>query len=157
MHFKGQKGQDALQAISNIFELNKCDEMLNHIENDSKLGEFIAKNLPEKHRLAKLINFEKVKDNLKKKYESSLTFYHKFLGKSDKQKVFDLKLPKSDYNIAAYRKRMSKLYPLINHVGGYRWSLDKDMAKALVDYIKIVDEHTERNNIFLQAENKKDA
>ena len=53
---------------------------------------------------------------------------------------------------------MSKLYPLINHISVYRWnSLDKDMAKALVDYIKIVDEHTERNNIFLQAENKKDA
>ena len=29
------------------------------------------------------------------------------------------------------------------------------MAKALLDYIKLVDEHTERNNIFLQAENKK--
>ena len=157
-HFKGQKGQDALQAISNIFELNKCDQMLDNIENDSKLGEFIAKNLPEKHRLAKLINFEKVKDNLKKKYESSLTFYHKFLGKPDKQKVFDIKLPNSDYNIIAYRKRMSKLYPLINHVSVYRWSTpDKEMAKALLDYIKLVDEDTERNNIFLQAENKKDA
>jgi hypothetical protein len=132
--------------------------MLDNIENDSKLGEFIAKNLPEKHRLAKLINFEKVKDNLKKKYKSSLTFYHKFLGKPDKQKVFDLKLPKSDYNIVAYRKRMSKLYPLINHVSVYRWSTpDKEMAKALLDYIKLVDEDTERNNIFLQAENKKDA
>jgi hypothetical protein len=31
------------------------------------------------------------------------------------------------------------------------------MAKALVHYIKIVDEHTEQNNIFLQAEKKKDA
>ena len=99
----------------------------------------------------KLINFEQVKDNLKKKYESSLTFYHKFLGKLDKQKVFDIKLPKSDYNIIAYRERTSKLYPLINHISVYRWnSLDKDMAKALLDYIKFVDEH-------LQAKKKKDA
>ena len=119
--------------------------------------EFIAKNLPEKHRLAKLINFEKVKNNLKKKYESSLTFYHKFVGKPDKQKVFDIKLPISDYNIISYRQRMSRLYPMINYVSCYRWSFDKDMAKAIVDYIKMVDEHTEQNNIFLQAENKKDA
>ena len=53
---------------------------------------------------------------------------------------------------------MSKLYPLINHVSVYRWSTpDKEMAKALLDYIKLVDEDIERNNIFLQAENKKDA
>ena len=83
------------------------------------------------------------------------------LGKNlinKKIKVFDIKLPNSDYNIIAYRKRMSKLYPLINHVSVYRWSTpDKDMAKALLDYIKLVDEDIERNNIFLQAENKKDA
>ena len=52
---------------------------------------------------------------------------------------------------------MSRLYPMINHVSCYRWSFDKDMAKAIVDYIKIVDEHTKQNNIFLQAEKKKNA
>mgnify|MGYP004298525543 FL=1 len=75
----------------------------------------------------------------------------------DKQKVFDIKLPLSDYNIISYRQRMNRLYPMISHVSCYRWSFDEDMAKALVHYIKIVDEHTEQNNIFLQAEKKKDA
>jgi hypothetical protein len=60
-HFKGQKGQDALQALSNIFELEKRDKMLDNVEQDSKLGNYIAKQLPEKHRLSKLIKFEKVK------------------------------------------------------------------------------------------------
>ena len=78
-------------------------------------------------------------------------------GLTDKQKVFDIKLPISDYNIISYRQRMSRLYPMINHVSCYRWSFDKDMAKAIVDYIKIVDEHTKQNNIFLQAEKKKNA
>ena len=156
-HFKGQKGQDALQALSNIFELEKRDKMLDNVEQDSKLGNYIAKQLPEKHRLSKLIKFEKVKNSLRKKYEDFLIFYNNFLKNDDKQKVFDIKLPLSDYNIISYRQRMNRLYPMISHVSCYRWSFDEDMAKALVHYIKIVDEHTEQNNIFLQAEKKKDA
>jgi len=156
-HFKGQKGQDALQALSNIFELEKRDKMLDNVEQDSKLGNYIAKKLPEKHRLSKLIKFEKVKNSLRKKYEDFLIFYNNFLKNDDKQKIFDIKLPLSDYNIISYRQRMSRLYPMISHVSCYRWSFDEDMAKAIVDYIKIVDEHTEQNNIFLQAEKKKDA
>ena len=140
-----------------ITTLDPVERMLDNVEQDSKLGNYIAKKLREKHRLSKLIKFEKVKNSLRKKYEDFLIFYNNFLMDDDKQRVFDIKLPLSDYNIISYRQRMNRLYPMISHGSCYRWSFDEDMAKALVHYIKIVDEHTEQNNIFLQAEKIKDA
>ena len=156
-HFKGQKGKDALQALSNIFELEKHDKKIEEIEDDTKLGKFLTKKLPEKHRLSKLIKFYDVKNSLRKKYEDFLLFYNNFLKNEDKQKIFNIKLPISDYNIISYRQRMNRLYPMINHINCYRWSFDQGMAKDILNYIKVVDEHTEQNNIFLQAEKKKNA
>jgi len=156
-HFKGQKGQDALQALANIFELEKHDQKIDEVEHDTKLGKFITKKLSEKHRLSKLINFYNVKNSLRKKYEDFLIFYNTFLKQEQQQKMFNIKLPTSDYNIVSYRNRMSRLYPMILHVNSYRWSFDEKLAKDIVNYIKIVDEHSKQNNIFLQAKKKKDA
>ena len=156
-HFKGQKGQDAQQALANIFELEKHDQKIDEVEHDTKLGKFITKKLSEKHRLSKLINFYNVKNSLRKKYEDFLIFYNTFLKQEQQQKMFNIKLPTSDYNIVSYRNRMSRLYPMILHVNSYRWSFDEKLAKDIVNYIKIVDEHSKQNNIFLQAKKKKDA
>ena len=46
---------------------------------------------------------------------------------------------------------------MIKHIHCYRWSFDQGMANEILNYIKVVDEHTEQNNIFLQAEKKKNA
>ena len=154
-YFKGEEGQDALQALSNIFELGKHDEVINEVEHDSKLGQFLAKKLPEKHRLGKLINFENVKNSLRKKYEDFLIFYNTFLKNESKHKIFDIKLPKSDYNIVRSRKRMNSLYPMIGYTNQYRWSFDKKMAEDILNYINIVDKFHEQTNIFTTVEQKK--
>ena len=107
--------------------------------------------------MSKLINFYNVKNSLRKKYEDFLIFYNTFLKQEQQQKMFNIKLPTSDYNIVSYRNRMSRLYPMILHVNSYRWSFDEKLAKDIVNYIKIVDEHSKQNNIFLQAKKKKDA
>jgi hypothetical protein len=154
-HFKGEEGQDALQALSNIFELEKQDERISEIEDDSKLGQFLVKKLPNRHRLGKLINFEKVKNSLRKKYSDFLIFYNTFLKNESKHKIFDIKLPKSDYNIVRSRKRMNSLYPMIGYTNQYGWSFDKKMAEDILNYINIVDKFHEQTNIFTTVEQKK--
>ena len=135
--------------------MEKRDERISEIEDDSKLGQFLAKKLSKAHRLSKLINFESVRNSLRKKYEDFLIFYNTFLKSEDKQKIFDIKLPKSDYNIVRSRKRMSRLYPMIGHTNQYRWSFDKEMAEDILNYINIVDKFHEQNNIFTTVEQKK--
>ena len=135
--------------------MEKHDKKIDEIEHDTKLGKFLTKKLPEKHRLSKLIKFYDVKNSLRKKYEDFLIFYNNFLKNEDKQKIFDIKLPISDYNIVSYRRRMNRLYPMINHINCYRWSFDEGMAKDILNYMKVVDEHSKQNNIFLQAKKKK--
>ena len=155
-HFKGQKGKDALQAISNIYELGKYENKIDEIEG-THLGRYLAKKLDEKHRIVKLFNFKNIRSELQTKYDKYLSFWTNFLKTEDKQKIFDVKLPKSDYNIITYRKRITDLYPMIPHVSSYSYGHDDQLGKDVVNYIKMVDEYNKQNNIFLQAQNKKSA
>ena len=155
-HFKGQKGKDALQAISNIYELGKYDNKIDEIEG-THLGKYLAKKLDEKHRIVKLFNFKNIRSELQTKYDKYLSFWTNFLKTEDKQKIFDVKLPKSDYNITTYRKRITDLYPMIPHVSSYSYGHDDQLGKDVVNYIKMVDEYNKQNNIFLQAQKKKSA
>lgn len=155
-HFKGQKGRDALQAISNIYELGKYENKIDEIEG-THLGRHLAKKLDEKHRIVKLFNFKNIRSELQTKYDKYLSFWTNFLKTEDKQKIFDVKLPKSDYNITTYRKRITDLYPMIPHVSSYSYGHDEQLGKDVVNYIKMVDEHNKQNNIFLQAQKKKSA
>ena len=155
-HFKGQKGKDALQAISNIYELGKYENKIDEIEGTS-LGKYLAKKLDEKHRIVKLLDFKNIRSELQTKYDKYLSFWTNFLKTEDKQKIFDVKLPKSDYNITTYRKRITDLYPMIPHVSSYSYGHDDQLGKDVVNYIKMVDEYNKQNNIFLQAQKKKSA
>ena len=155
-HFKGQKGKDALQAISNIYELGKYENKIDEIEG-THLGRYLAKKLDEKHRIVKLFNFKNIRSELQTKYDKYLSFWTNFLKTEDKQKIFDVKLPKSDYNITTYRKRITDLYPMIPHVSSYSYGHDEQLGKDVVNYIKMVDEYNKQNNIFLQAQKKKSA
>ena len=155
-HFKGQKGKDALQAISNIYELGKYENKIDEIEG-THLGRYLAKKLDEKHRIVKLFNFKNIRSELQTKYDKYLSFWTNFLKTEDKQKIFDVKLPKSDYNITTYRKRITDLYPMIPHVSSYSYGHDDQLGKDVVNYIKMVDEYNKQNNIFLQAQKKKSA
>ena len=98
-----------------------------------------------------------VREVLQTRYDKDLKFWNNFLKTEDKQKIFDIKLPKSDYNNKTYRKRMSNFYPMILHTTNHNWSLDERLAKDVFNYIKIVDEYNKQNNIFLQAQKKKSA
>ena len=155
-HFKGQKGKDALQAISNIYELGKYENKIDEIEG-THLGRHLAKKLDEKHRIVKLLDFKNIRSELQTKYDKYLSFWTNFLKTEDKQKIFDVKLPKSDYNIITYRKRITDLYPMIPHVSSYSYGHDEQLGKDVVNYIKMVDEYNKQNNIFLQAQKKKSA
>ena len=145
---KGQKGKDALQAISNIYELGKYENKIDEIEG-THLGRYLAKKLDEKHRIVKLFNFKNIRSELQTKYDKYLSFWTNFLKTEDKQKIFDVKLPKSDYNITTYRKRITDLYPMIPHVSSYSYGHDDQLGKDVVNYIKMVDEYKKQNNILL--------
>ena len=121
------------------------------------MGRYLAKKLDEKHRIVKLFNFKNIRSELQTKYDKYLSFWTNFLKTEDKQKIFDVKLPKSDYNITTYRKRITDLYPMIPHVSSYSYGHDDQLGKDVVNYIKMVDEYNKQNNIFLQAQKKKSA
>ena len=136
--------------------MGKYENKIDEIEG-THLGKHLAKKLDEKHRIVKLLDFKNIRSELQTKYDKYLSFWTNFLKTEDKQKIFDVKLPKSDYNIITYRKRITDLYPMIPHVSSYSYGHDEQLGKDVVNYIKMVDEYNKQNNIFLQAQKKKSA